>query len=69
MKDDFKINISGIKCSNTKCDYNDENVKIEEYHKLLNKLCPKCGKILLTEEDYKNVKFLLKLVEYANKIC
>jgi hypothetical protein len=34
----------------------------------LNKPCPKCGENLLTEEDYRNALFLIKMVETANKI-
>ncbi|WP_291566766.1 MULTISPECIES: hypothetical protein [unclassified Clostridium] len=68
MKNALELNIGGIKCDNPNCDYNSMDVKVAEYDKWLNKPCPKCGESLLTEEDYKNVQFLMKFVDMTNKI-
>lgn len=55
MKEEqFQISHSGIKCDNEKCDYRDDDVKYEDYENWLNKLCPKCGENLLTQEDLEN---------------
>lgn len=68
MKNALEINISGIKCDNPNCDYDDMSIKVEEYEQWLNKPCPKCGENLLTEDDYRNTQFLLEVTKIANKI-
>ena len=68
MKNALEINISGIKCDNPNCDFEDMSVKVEDYDKWLNKPCPQCGENLLTDDDYRNVQFLLGMAELANKI-
>lgn len=68
MKNALKLNIKGIKCDNPSCDYSNMDIKVTEYDKWLNKPCPKCGENLLTEEDYKNVQFLMGFTTIANKI-
>lgn len=68
MKDAIEMNIKGLKCDNPNCDYIDMTIKVEEYEKYVNSKCPKCGEILLTEADCRNVKFLLGITELANKI-
>ena len=68
MKNALEINIGGIKCDNPNCDFVDMSVKIEDYDKWLNKPCPKCGENLLTNDDYRNIQFLLGMEELANKI-
>lgn len=68
MKNALEMSIYGIKCDNSNCDFNDMNVKVDDYENWLNKPCPKCGENLLTENDYKSTLFLLKMVEVANSI-
>ena len=68
MKNALEINIGGIKCDNPNCDFMDMSVKVEDYDKWLNKPCPKCGENLLTDDDYRNIQFLLGMEELANKI-
>ena len=46
------LTISGIKCDNPDCDYRDDDVKREDYLEYVNKECPKCASILLTQADY-----------------
>ena len=57
-----------IKCDNPECDYRDDSVKYEDYPNWLNKPCPKCGQNLLTKEDYKVCRFLVKLSNLYNKL-
>ena len=57
----FKFEVTGIKCDNVNCDFNDKNVVANNYHDWLNKPCPKCGHNLLTEEDYKTVQVMIKI--------
>jgi hypothetical protein len=58
-----------IECDNPMCDYSvsnpsgDPNVDISEY---LNQECPKCGENLLTEEDLRDYKKVLKLINRMN---
>lgn len=68
MKDAIEMNIGGLQCDNPKCNYNNMDIKVEDYEQWLNKPCPKCGDNLLTEEDYRNTLFLIKMVEVANSI-
>lgn len=68
MKDALEINIGGLQCDNSDCDFKDMSIKVEEYEQWLNKPCPKCGENLLTEDDYRNAQFLLEMVKVANKI-
>lgn len=49
------ITITGVKCDNEGCDYIDNDVSRDNYLEYVNKPCPRCGSILLTEEDYKAV--------------
>jgi DNA-directed RNA polymerase subunit RPC12/RpoP len=60
------INISGIKCDY--CDYRKDDVKFEEYENYLHINCPKCGKPLLTENDYNISKKLIRKFERLNLI-
>lgn len=59
MYQGMEVNIKGIKCDNVNCDYIDKNVPVEDYHLWLNKRCPKCGSILLTQQDYDNIQLML----------
>lgn len=49
----MKLEISGIKCDNIKCDYVEKNVPFSEYSLWIDKLCPKCNSTLLTRQDLK----------------
>lgn len=61
-----ELNIRGIKCDH--CDYQEPNVKFEDYEKWLNKPCPKCGENLLTEADLNSVKMMVQLANVANEM-
>jgi ssDNA-binding Zn-finger/Zn-ribbon topoisomerase 1 len=42
---------TGLKCDNPKCDWN-ETIKVEDHKKWIGKPCPKCGEVVLTQQDY-----------------
>ena len=42
----------GIYCENKECDFIDLSVKITEVENWINKPCPKCGTVLLTQEQF-----------------
>lgn len=64
---DFKA--SGLKCDTEGCDYRDDSIKCEDYHKWVNAPCPKCGHSLLTPSDYKLVMRLKAAMMTINIIC
>ncbi|MEO1768283.1 hypothetical protein [Candidatus Enterococcus ferrettii] len=64
-----EINVYGIKCDNPDCDYENMDVKYEEYPQWLNEECPSCGENLLTEEDLESTKQLVEMVKIANQIA
>lgn len=68
MKDILTVKISGIRCDNPECDYDNADVQVEDYINWVNKPCPKCNSNLLTENDYNNVLFLLKIQERAREL-
>lgn len=61
------LTISGIKCDNPTCDYRNEEVSLTDYEQWLNKPCPCCGEVLLTEEDFNTVKLMGAMVQLANE--
>ena len=68
MKNALRLNIQGIKCDNKDCDYRNENVRVKDFDKWLNKPCPKCGQNLFTVKDYISLKILITLVNLLNAI-
>jgi len=46
------ITITGIKCDTEGCDYRNDDVNSTNYLDWVNKTCPKCDSILLTQDDY-----------------
>ena len=56
----------GVKCDAVGCDYRDDTAKREDYEKLLNAPCPKCGAPLLTEKDMAVILMLEAAVAVAN---
>jgi len=63
----IKLNINGLTCDNTECDYQND-VPFEEYQDWLNKPCPKCGENLLTQEDLDTTTELIELTKLFNDI-
>lgn len=62
----MELNIGGLVCDNTECDWEDMTIKLEDYGQYVNMPCPKCGENVLTEEDYKGVVDMVNAVEMAN---
>ena len=60
------IDITGIKCNNPECDYELDNIPLEEFKNFLNKPCPLCGTTLLNEEELNTVKiwYAIKAIAY-----
>lgn len=61
-----EVNISGIKCDNSECDYRDDSVSFDDYPNWVNKECPKCGQNLLTQEDYDECLKVIDAVDIIN---
>lgn len=57
-----------VKCDNLKCNYfvpySDDNEK--DLLSYIDVLCPKCGKNLLTKEDYLQYQKIMKIVDFIN---
>ena len=68
MNEQNGLELAGIKCENQTCDYRNEHVLLDEYINYLNIPCPKCGEILLTENDFNLVKMFGAMVSIANKL-
>lgn len=53
----------GLKCDH--CTYKDMTVESKDYKNNINKLCPKCGNSLLTQEDY---DYFCKVEKWVNRL-
>lgn len=62
------LKIEGITCDNPKCDYENRIIDPSQYEFWVNKPCPKCGQLLLTEQDLKILKLFGAVTAIANKI-
>jgi hypothetical protein len=58
----------GLKCDNPSCDYEDMNIKVEEYKDWVEKPCPTCGWVLLTKKEYRMSRILFGLIKFLNFI-
>jgi len=68
MTEVISIIASGLKCDNPSCDYINEDIPQEEYINYINAKCPKCGSVLLTQEDYDAMQEFHNLVAELNKL-
>ena len=68
MKNNRETNVYEIKCANADCSYIVKDIKGEQYCQWINKPCPTCGNILLTEDDYNDAKYLTQIVKLANSV-
>lgn len=57
-----KLGIIGVVCDG--CDYRDYRVNSDCLESYVNKPCPKCGKILVTEEDYQATMKFMKIIKF-----
>lgn len=60
--------MGGIKCDNENCDWEDMTIPVEDYQLWVTKGCPKCGEVVLTQEDVDNYEKFIKSVEVINSI-
>ena len=68
MEKNVEFTVSGIKCDNPSCDYKDMGVKFEDYPDYINKPCPKCGSVLLTQEDHDKCLMFQQIADTINAI-
>lgn len=66
-KEAVSLNISGLSCDNQECDYQND-AKFEEFKDWLDKPCPKCGEVLLTEQDYENTLMIVEMAKMFNNM-
>lgn len=64
----IEVVYTGLICDNPDCDWEDETVQPSDYKKWLNQPCPKCGEIVLTEEDQQNAEILDLCVDFLNDL-
>ncbi len=62
------VKVEGIRCENPSCDYENTSIQPIEYKEWVNKPCPKCGTVLLTENDYNLAILLFATTSIANNI-
>lgn len=60
-------NIKGIQCDAPSCDWQDLDVDFEP-EAWLNKPCPSCGANLFTEEAYKQMQDMQKMINTINGV-
>lgn len=65
MRKIIKFEKLHIKCDSRYCDYR-KQIDINSIDGYLNVSCPKCGKNLLTQNDYENSLKLIKMVSWIN---
>lgn len=62
------MEVYGLKCDNTECDWSDMTIPFEDYEKNVNAPCPECGENILTEEDYNQLVQMKQATEMVNKM-
>lgn len=62
------LKVEGIRCDNPACDYENVDIQPHQYASMVNQPCPKCGTILLTENDLNLYKLLMATTTIANGI-
>lgn len=61
-----EMNCSGIKCDH--CDWRDDSVSVDDYGQWVNRTCPKCGEVVLTEKEYNDVMKMKQAVDIINSM-
>jgi hypothetical protein len=62
--DRIDYGVYGIKCDS--CDYSDMNVPYEDYPQYVDKPCPECGALLLTNEQLREVNASIQAAQRFN---
>lgn len=69
MKQHIDLKETGtIKCDEPGCDYKLEDVAYANLHEHVNSTCPKCGSVLVTNQDYMKVMSLIENVRLINSL-
>lgn len=55
------IEVQGLKCDKEGCGYIDMSIPLSEYKDNINKECPLCSSVLLTQQDYDAVQLMVSL--------
>ena len=63
----INYDIKGIECDSLTCDWQDLNADFDP-EAWLNKPCPSCGANLFTEEAYKQMQGMQKMIDAINGI-
>ena len=67
MTQPVTLNIYGLKCEKSSCNFSKIDIKFEDYPKWIDKPCPKCGTNLLTEQEYLRAKMAKAYVNSLNE--
>lgn len=67
-ENNIDLNISGLKCDNPNCNYDDPNVPLSDYESSINKPCPDCGESLLSQDDYDQTMQMVQAIELMNSL-
>lgn len=65
----FVFQISGLKCDAPGCDYRNEDIPLDDYPQWVNRPCPKCSTVLLTEDDLEAVQRIITYTDTMNEIA
>ena len=68
MAKHIEARIDHLKCDNEICGYK-QPIKIQDLGAWVGALCPDCGHILLTEEDYEMAQQLLEFVNFVDELA
>jgi len=68
QNDKIELTGGGLKCDTPGCGWTDPSIKMEDYYKHVNDVCPKCGANVLTQEDFHNFLTLLSIVAKVNSM-
>lgn len=68
MKEKFmSTHISGLKCDNPDCNWEDPSIQLNEYPDWVGKGCPLCGEVVLTNEAWQTVQKIICIENAVNR--
>jgi hypothetical protein len=59
----------GLHCDNPNCDWADENIAFEDYHKHVNASCTKCGENILTQADFESAQAVKDFADFMQNLA